>query len=82
MNTFYDGLGGGWSWGGFGESTTTVENQTVGTLTIDLFDGQSKQLIWRGTISNSLSGNAEKNDKKLAKNVDDLFKKFSPQGKD
>src|ERR1700747_3750942 len=25
LNTFYDGFG-GWRWGGFGESTTTVEN--------------------------------------------------------
>src|SRR6202035_3081751 len=29
LNTFYDGFGGGWGWrrgGGFGDSTTTVDN--------------------------------------------------------
>lgn len=33
INTFYDGLGGGWFWHGFGDgmATTTVENQPVGT---------------------------------------------------
>ena len=33
LNTFYDGFGGGWRWGGgFGETTTTVETYKVGTL--------------------------------------------------
>jgi hypothetical protein len=37
LNTFYDGFGGGWRWrgfGGFGDSTTTVENYKVGTLVV------------------------------------------------
>ena len=47
LNTFYDGLGGGWRWrgfGGFGDSTTTVENYKVGTLVVDLFDAKTKKL--------------------------------------
>src|SRR6266436_7698703 len=34
LNTFYDGLGGGWRWrglGGFGEATTTTDTYQVGT---------------------------------------------------
>jgi hypothetical protein len=52
MQTFYDGLGGGWGWRGFGGegiATTTVTNQEIGTLNLDLFDSHSKMLIWRGT---------------------------------
>src|SRR5277367_1526721 len=53
LNTFYDGFGGGWGWrrgwgGGLGEATTTVENTPVGTLVVDVFDGSTKKLIWRG----------------------------------
>src|SRR6266852_6077168 len=43
LNTFYNGFGGGWRWGGgFGNSTTTVDNYKVGTLVVDLFDAKTK----------------------------------------
>src|ERR1700730_18638363 len=32
LDTFYNGFGGGWRWGGFGDATTTTENYKVGTL--------------------------------------------------
>ena len=39
LNTFYDGFGGGWRWGGrFGSATTTVNTYEVGTLVVDIFD--------------------------------------------
>src|SRR5712692_11297890 len=68
LNTFYDGFGGGWRWGGFGgfgESTTTSETYKVGTLVVDLFDAKAKNLIWRGSSSDTLSNNADKNIKNL-----------------
>lgn len=80
-NTFYDGLGGGWFWGGMdGMSTTSVQEVPVGTLTVDLFDGHTKKLIWRGTSTKTLSGNPEKNTKKLDDQVADMFKRFPPKG--
>ena len=83
LNTFYDGFGGGFGWrrfggGGFGEATTTTETYTVGTLVVDLFDAKNKQLIWRGTSSDTLSNNSDKNIKNLDKGVDKMFKKFPP----
>ena len=48
LQTFYEGLGGGWFWRGFGDTgvaTTTVENTPVGTLVVDMFDGGTKKLI-------------------------------------
>ena len=83
LDTFYDGLGGGWGWrrfggGGFGEATTTTDTYTVGTVVVDLFDTKTKQLIWRGAASDTLSDNSDKNIKNLNESVDKMFKHFPP----
>jgi uncharacterized protein DUF4136 len=83
LNTFYDGFGGGWGWrrfggGGFGDATTTTETYKVGTVVVDLFDTKTKQLIWRGTSSDTLSNNSDKNIKNLDKGVEKMFKQFPP----
>ncbi len=83
LNTFYDGLGGGWGWrrfggGGFGQATTTTETYKVGTVVVDLFDTKTKQLIWRGTESDTLSNKSDKNIKNLDKGVEKMFKQFPP----
>ncbi len=83
LNTFYDGFGGGWGYrrfggGGFGEATTTTDTYKVGTVVIDLFDTKTKQLIWRGSESDTLSNNSDKNIKNLDKGVEKMFKKFPP----
>jgi hypothetical protein len=83
LNTFYDGFGGGWGWrrfggGGFGEATTTTETYKVGTVVVDLFDTKTKQLIWRGASSDTLSNNSDKNIKNLDKGVQKMFKQFPP----
>jgi len=76
--TFYDGMG-GWRWGGFGETTTQVENYPVGSLVLDMYDARGKQLVWRGVSSDSLSDNPEKNEKKLDKAVDKMLDHFPPK---
>ena len=84
LNTFYDGFGGGWRWrgfGGFGEATTTTEYYKVGTLVVDLFDAKTKTLIWRGSESDTLSNNSDKNIKELDKNVKKMFDHFPPHAK-
>jgi hypothetical protein len=79
LDTFYTGMGGGWMWrGGFGDAMTTVENTPVGTLVVDVFDGNSKKLIWRGTATDTLSEKPDKNEKKLEHSVADMFKHFPP----
>jgi hypothetical protein len=88
---FYNGarvFGDGWGhrgwWGGIGgpvEATTTVENTPVGTLHIDIFAGQSKNVIWHATMSDTLSSKPEKNDEKMKKDVEEAFKKFPPPSK-
>jgi hypothetical protein len=82
LNTFYDGFGRGWRWGGgFGDSTTTVDNYKVGTLVVDLFDANSKKLIWRGSSSDTLSSKSDKNIKELDKGVEKMFDHFPPSEK-
>jgi hypothetical protein len=79
LNTFYDGFGGGWRWGGgFGDATTTTETYKVGTLVVDMFDTKTKKLIWRGSSSDTLSNKAEKNIKNLDKEAQKMFQHFPP----
>jgi acylphosphatase len=78
LRTFYDGFD-GWMWGGFGDATTYVENYTVGTLVIDIFDTRTKKLIWRGSASDVLSGKPEKDEKKVDKAVGKMFEHFPPR---
>ncbi|HUN62743.1 MAG TPA: DUF4136 domain-containing protein [Candidatus Sulfotelmatobacter sp.] len=89
LNTFYDGFGGGWGWrrfggggfGDFGDATTTTDTYKVGTLVLDLYDTKTKQLVWRGSTSDTLSNNSNKNIQNLDKGVEKLFKQFPPDTK-
>jgi hypothetical protein len=82
LQTFYDGLGGGWRWrgfGGMGEATTTEQDYKEGTLIVDMYDAKTKQLIWRGSAEDTLSNKVEKNEKNLDKGVAKMLKKFPPE---
>jgi Domain of unknown function (DUF4136) len=87
LNTYYDNFGGGWGWrgwigggfgDGFGDSTTTESTYKVGTLVVDLYDSNTKKLIWRGSASDTLSDKADKNIKNLDKGVEKMFDHFPP----
>jgi hypothetical protein len=83
LNTYYDSFGGGWGWRGgfgdsFGDSTTTESTYKVGTLVVDLYDSNTKKLIWRGSASDTLSGKADKNIKNLDRGVEKMFDHFPP----
>lgn len=78
LQTFYDGFD-GWLWGGFGESYTTVEHYSVGTLVVDIFDTHTKKLLWRGSATDVLTGKPNKDEKKLEKAVSKMFDHFPPQ---
>jgi hypothetical protein len=85
LETFYGGIGGGWGWrrgwGGMGMATTEVERTPIGTLVVDIFDGGTKKLIFRANASDALSGKVEKNEKKMEKAVEHMFKHFPPPAK-
>jgi len=65
-NTYYTGMGYGRGWYGgvgMGSSTTTAYTSTNGTLILDVFDGSSKNLIWRGTAKGTVQENASPEDR-------------------
>ena len=81
LQTFYDGMGGGWRWrgfGGMGEATTTEQDYKEGTLVVDMYDTSTKQLIWRSSAEDMLSDKEAKNEKNLDKGVAKMFKDFPP----
>jgi len=79
--TMYTGGGfAGWGWGGggMGMATTSTSSYEVGTLVVDIFDTQTKQLLFRGQAQETVSNNAEKNTKNLYKATEKMFKDFPP----
>lgn len=79
--TFYNGLP-GWRWRRFGETaTTTVTNYHVGTLVLDMYDSRTRDLVWRGWASDTLSNKPEKNQDKLSKSINKMFDHFPPEEK-
>lgn len=82
LNTFYSGGGyAGYGWGGWGggTATTTESEYRVGTLVVDIFDAKDKKLVYRAVGQDEISEKPEKNEKKLQKGVEKMFKKFPPQ---
>jgi uncharacterized protein DUF4136 len=72
--------GGGVRWGG-GMETATSSTIQVGTLGLDFYDPQPKQLIWRGEATKTLnpSKDPQKNQERLNKAVAKLLKDFPPK---
>ncbi len=57
--TINDYWGTGWGYGGMygspmGTSSTRAINYTVGTLVVDFFDADERQLIWRGSAEGTV----------------------------
>jgi hypothetical protein len=71
----------GWRFGGMANVTTTTID--VGTLTIDVYDPAQKQLLWRGSATESVSKGTspEKKQAQLDKAMAKLLKNFPPSPK-
>jgi hypothetical protein len=81
INTFYDSWG-GWGWSAApGMATTTVSEYRVGTLVVDIFDAKTQKLAFRGSASDEISKDPKKNEKKIDKAAQKLFKEFPPGSK-
>jgi len=72
----------GWRWGG-GMGTVTTSTVDVGTLTLDVYDPAAKQLLWRGSATESVSKStsAEKKEERMDKAMAKLLKNFPPAKK-
>ena len=73
-----------WGWGGWGGPTTTTYSTWVtkiGTLVVELSDAKQHELLWRGSATDTIKDNSEKNIKILDKAVTKLFKDYPPTEK-
>lgn len=62
-------------------ATTTVVH--TGLLVLDMYDAQTKQLVWRGVVANAIDADAkpEKKQKHMDQGVAKLLKDYPPQKK-
>ena len=74
------GFGVGWrrwgalGWGGM--ATTTVATFTEGTLIIDAWTLDPKQMVWRGTAESEVESDPQKTTENIQKSIDKLFEKW------
>ncbi len=59
-----------------GSSTSRSSTYTKATLVIDIWDAKSKSMIFRGSITDTVSSKPEKNEKKINKGAEKLFNEF------
>jgi hypothetical protein len=81
-NSWGMGFGWGWnSWGGMGMGMNSVYTTPEGTLFIDIFDGNSKEMIWQGEGSGYLTKDTHKKDERIKEFVDKILEQYPPQSK-
>ena len=75
------GPGWGWGYGGAGPRLQPIRPTPTheGTLIVDIADANGHQLLWRGSATNTISDNSDKNIKNLNNAVNKLFKNFPPK---
>jgi Domain of unknown function (DUF4136) len=79
LNTMNMGGFGYRGWGGMGGgmATTTVQKIPMGTLVVDLVDPNTKEMVWRGTATDQVSGSGE-DQGKVDEAMQKLFANFPP----
>jgi len=73
---------GGYRWGG-GMATTTQSTITTGSLSVDMYETGTKNLVWTGSATKQIDTNAkqDKIEKNLNKGMAKLFKNYPPPPK-
>jgi len=75
-NYGYD-YGGGWYYGGgLGTSKTTIHTYERGSLIIDIWDAETKKMVWRGIATSAVPKDPEKGAKKIDKIISKLAKQW------
>jgi hypothetical protein len=73
------GYGRGYGYGGwYGGSDVRVNQYTQGTLTIQLFDRESKNAVWVGWASKRLSDSDSRKEGLLAEVINKILEPFPP----
>lgn len=77
-------FGPGWGWGwGWGPDQVTYNTYVtkMGTLVVEIADAKDKELMWRGSATDTITDNSNKNIKNLDNAVAKLFKNYPPKEK-
>ena len=68
------------AWGmrgiGGGMGAITPEQSVAGTMIVNLYDAKNQSLIWRGIAQDTLSNKGNKNQEKVEKAVQKMFKQW------
>jgi hypothetical protein len=77
------GMGPSWGWGYWGPSSVSYNTYVtkLGTLVVELADVKGKDLLWRGSVTNTISDNSNKNINNLDKSINKLFQNYPPKEK-
>ena len=67
--------GGGWG-NGHASTTYTESDYRVGTLVLDILEEESKDLLWQGVATGTISEKPKKREKRIPKAIAKLMKKF------
>jgi hypothetical protein len=70
-----------WGYSGYTTATTSSDTVTTGTVIVDMIDGKTHQLVWRGIGSDELNGDPKDLDKAINAGAAKLFKDFPPNAK-
>jgi hypothetical protein len=71
-------LGSYWE-GGVGNRTSNSFTFKEGTLIIDVWDAERKQLVWRGMATATVAKDPDKNDKKIERALKKMTKNWGPE---
>ncbi|MDX1279039.1 DUF4136 domain-containing protein [Oceanihabitans sediminis] len=83
--SFNGGMGyvGRWGWGmgaglGMGSATTTYNNNDYleGTLVVDMYDSDTKNLIWQGVMTSEVNEKPQKREKSTPRKIAKLMKSY------
>ena len=83
----YGGMGGmgygygrgypGWGWGGGMSTTRYQENDyLVGTLVVDVFDTETKKLVWQGVSSGTINEKTKNREARIQKTARAIMDKY------
>ena len=65
-------------WGGC-TTSTTVTPVTIGTVIVDIVDTKANKMLWRGSATDTVSGDPKENEGKIQEGVHRMFEKFPPK---
>jgi hypothetical protein len=68
----------GWGYGGPVRATSRVMVYHIGTVVLDLYDVSTKNAIWRGTASDTLSNNPDAVSRSVDEGARKMFASFPP----